>query len=164
MMNQNCSYVKYRGDHFLMFNHPHREYEKQIVEDQQISRCYDNFVRHRAAKVNVHNFSGEHYISVLVKNHFTERGTSATLIRGTRKGKLHDSFNQNSYNNSQAYGEYRHWRNILRLDNRSRDVPRQQIGYSKVTEIAIPKRPPVDIEEAEEQDRDHQQQQLGQFE
>lgn len=160
----NCSYLKYRGDYYLLFEHPYRLFGTQKVESQQITKAYDDFVRHRAAKLNVHKFGEEYYLSILVKNLFTEKGTSRTLIRGERNRSLHDSFNQNNYNNSQAYSEYKHWRNILPLrKSEPQETADQELGFTRVQGISVSKRPPENLAEAEEQDRDTEQQQLGQF-
>ena len=158
---------KYRGKHFLMFEHPTRELDKKEVKGQLVSSAYTDgsspFVRHRAAQLQILSFTDGLCLAVLVKNHFTRNGKKHTLIRGDQKGRLHHRFNQNSYNNSQAYSEYRHWRRILQIHNREKDTSGQTIGFRKITEISVGKRSPGDKEELLTRDMDSRQQQLGDF-
>lgn len=159
--------LKYRGRYFLMFEHPDLDVDKQTVEDQLVSRAYTNgsdpFVRHRAAQLQLLSFSDSLCLAVLVKNHFTADGKKRTLIRGDQKDALHHRFNQNHYNNSQAYSEYRHWRRILNIHNREKDTSGQTIGFRKITEISVSKRSPGDKEELMTRDTSSQQQQLSEF-
>lgn len=159
--------LKYRGRHFLMFEHPDMDVDKHTVKDQLVSKAYtdgsDPFVRHRAAQLQFLSFSNSLYLAVLVKNHFTANGKKRTLIRGDQKGALHHRFNQNRYNNSQAYSEYRHWRRILNIHNRQKDTSGQTIGFRKITEITVTKRSPGNKEELSTRDTSSQQQQLGEF-
>ncbi|WP_267642153.1 hypothetical protein [Haloarchaeobius amylolyticus] len=158
---------KYRGKHFLMFEHPTLELDKKDIKGQLVSKAYTNgsspFVRHRAAQLQLLSFDGDLCLAVLVKNHFTKNGKKHTLIRGDQKGRLHHRFNQNSYNNSQAHSEYKHWRRILNIHNKHKDTSGQAIGFRKITEIVVNKRSPGDKEELTTRDTDSQQQQLGDF-
>lgn len=156
---------KYRGKYFLMFEHPTLELEQNDVRGQLVSKAYTDgsspFVRHRAAQLQLLSFPDGLCLAVLVKNHFTENGKKHTLIRGDQKDRLHHRFNQNRYNNSQASSEYRHWRRILNIHNREKDTEGQVIGFRKITEISVSRRPPGDKEELTNRDTDSQQQQLG---
>lgn len=158
---------KYRGKHFLMFEHPTRELERKNVKGQLVSSAYvegtSPFVRHRAAQLQILDFSDGLCLALLVKNHFTQNGKKHTLIRGDQKGRLHHRFNQNSYTNSQAHSEYKHWRRILNIHNRQKDTTGQAIGFRKITEISVNKRSPGDKEELTTRDTGSQQQQLGDF-
>lgn len=162
-----CQCVKYRGDYYLLFRHPSLKDETQHVEDQLITKVFseeDTFVRHRSAKLNVHCFNGKYYLSILIRNHFTEKGEKRTLIRGRNRDRLTDKFNQNNYTNSQAFSEHRHWKRILRMDKKtSADSDTQEIGLTELGDISIGKRPPEDREEVEKRDTSQQQQKLGDF-
>ncbi|AJF27962.1 hypothetical protein EGO51_18570 [Haloarcula hispanica] len=162
-----CQCVKYRGDYYLLFKHPSLAVETQHVEDQLITKVFDEedtFVRHRSAKLKVHDFAGRFYLSILVRNHFTESGGKRTLIRGPGRDRLTDKFNQNDYTNSQAFSEYRHWRKILGMDKTtSANADEQEIGLKKIGRLSVGKRPPEDRQEVEERDTSQQQKQLGDF-
>ncbi|MDB2269505.1 hypothetical protein PM032_00530 [Halorubrum ezzemoulense] len=159
--------LRYRGRYILMFEHPNRKVEKKEVENQLVTRAYRNgekpFVRHRAAQIRILSFQDSLCLAILVKNHFTSNGKKHTLIRGDQKSRLHHRFSQNSYNNSQAYSEYRHWRRILNIHNRKKDTSGQSIGFRKITEISVSKRSPGDKQELTSRDTDSQQKQLGEF-
>lgn len=159
--------LRYRGRHFLMFEHPNMDVDKQTVRDQLVSRAYtegsEPFVRHRAAQLQILSFPDTLCLAVLVKNHFTSNGEKQTLIRGDQKAALHHRFNQNRYTNNQAHSEYRHWRRILNIHNREKDTSGQAIGFRKITEISVNKRSPGDKEELTTRDTSSQQQQLGDF-
>ena len=103
----------------------------------------------------------DYFLFVLVKNHFTENGDHVTLIRADRKGILHDNFAQHRYNNSQTYSRYNHWRKILSIHNRAMDTSGQTIGFRRITEISIRKRPAGTREEIDTRDTDSVQQKLG---
>lgn len=160
-----CVAFKYRGDYYLMFEHGPLEKEVEKVMGQQVSRVFsdaaERFVRHRTAQLNVQRFNDDYFLFVLVKDHFTEDGSHMTLIRGDRKGRLHDHFAQHRYNNSQTKSRYNHWRKILSIHNRSMDNSGQKIGFRRITEISIGKRPAGTKQEIETRDPSSVQQKLG---
>ncbi|WP_096391761.1 hypothetical protein [Halopenitus persicus] len=160
-----CVAFKYRGDYYLMFEHGALEKEVEKVQGQQVSRVFSDasskFVRHRTAQLNVRRLNDDYFLFVLIKDHFTENGDHMTLIRGDRKGSLHDNFAQHRYNNSQTYSRYNHWRKILSIHNRARDTSGQIIGFRRITEISIGKRPAGTREEIDTRDTDSVQQKLG---
>lgn len=159
--------LKYRGRHFLMFEHPNLEVEGKNVKGQLVSKAYTEgdrpFVRHRAAQLQILSFNNSLCLAILVKNHFSSNGKKHSLIRGDQKDALHHRFNQNRYTNNQAHSEYRHWRRILNIHNREKDTSGQAIGFRKITEISVSKRSPGDKEELTSRDTSSQQQQLGEF-
>ena len=156
--------VKYRGNYYLLFEHPTIEVPERTVRDQLVSKAYTEgsspFVRHRSAQLDIFRFNDDYFMSVLVKNLFSKTGEKSTLLRGDRNSALHHRFNQNQYVNSQAFSEYRHWRRILNIHNREKDTTGQDIGFRKITELSISKRPPEDKNEIDSRDPSMQQQQL----
>jgi len=160
-----CVAFRYRGDYYLMFEHGPLEKEVEKVRGQQVSRVFSDassrFVRHRTAQLNVLRLKDDYFLFVLIKDHFTENGEHMALIRGERKGSLHDNFPQHQYNNSQTYSRYNHWRKILGIHNRAKDTGGQIIGFRRITEISIGKRPAGTREEIDTRDTDSVQQKLG---
>jgi len=164
---ESCQHLQYNGDHYLLFEHPDTERKRQYVGDRLVTRVFDDgdsFVRHRAAQIGLKRFDGEYLLTIQVKYLFTKTGGKMTLIRGYQSDRLHDAFNQNQYTNKQAYGEYKHWRDILSINKSSTtDTGDQEMAYTQVKPLSLRKRPPEDIEEAEQRDTDSQQSQLGNF-
>ena len=160
-----CVAFKYLGDYFLMFEHETLEKERETVKERQVSRVFDEgssrFVYHRTAQLDILRFNDDYFLTVLVKDHFTDNGGLYTLIRGDNKKRLHEHFNQNRYNNSQTYSRYRHWRDILGIHNRSVDKEGQEIGFRQVTEISIGKRPAESKKQIDKRDTDTVQRKLG---
>lgn len=160
-----CVAFKYLSDYFLMFEHPTMEMERKEIKGRQVSRAFadgdSRFVYHRAAQLDIQRFNEDYFLTVLVKDHFTDNGGLFTLIRGDNKKRLHEVFNQNRYNNSQTYSRYRHWRNILGIHNRAVDNPGQKIGFQQLADISIGKRPAETKEKIETRDTDTKQRKLG---
>lgn len=160
-----CVAFRYRSDYYLMFEHGPLEKEVEEVMGQQVSRVFadasSRFVRHRTAQLNVRHLNDDFFLFVLIKDHFTDNGEHMTLVRGERKGVLHDNFPQHRYNNSQTHSRYNHWRKILGIHNRSKDTSGQKIGFRRITEISIRKSPAGTREEIDTRDTDSVQQKLG---
>lgn len=160
-----CVAFKYLGNYYLMFEHGPLQKEEIEVRGRQVSRVFDEgdsrFVRHRTAQLNIRRLNDDYFLFILVKDHFTENGNHMTLIRGDNKKRLHEHFNQNRYRNSQVYSRYRHMRDILGIHNRTTDTSGQKVGYRKVTEISVGKRPAGDKKEIDTRDTDSKQRKLG---
>jgi len=75
-----CVAFKYLSDYFLMFEHGTMEMERKKIKGRQVSRAFadgdSRFVYHRAAQLDIHRFNDEYFLTVLVKDHFTDNGAS----------------------------------------------------------------------------------------